>query len=77
MPKESTEKSAPVDIASRADKMSRGSSILYKNKNPKNATASHYRGVLKLEDGRAFWVGLWVRQVNGERALEIRLAPKL
>ena len=35
-----------------------------------------YEGDLKLESGEVFWIGLWVRTVRGERALELKLTPK-
>jgi hypothetical protein len=56
--------------------MPRNSALLYKNKNPKDANASHYRGLLKLENGQSYWVGLWIRQLDDERVLEVKLVPK-
>jgi hypothetical protein len=66
----------PLDVTSRASSMPRDSALLYRNKSPKDSAASHYRGLLKLSDGRVYLVGLWVRQVKGEPALEIRLSEK-
>jgi hypothetical protein len=56
--------------------MPRGSTLLFKNKAPKDTTSAYYRGLLKLESGDAYWVGLWIRRIDQERVLEIRLAPK-
>jgi hypothetical protein len=64
------------DVSDRSHKMPRGSALLFKNKTPKDSASSHYRGLLKLKDGQAFWVGLWVRRIDQERVLEIRLVPK-
>jgi hypothetical protein len=64
------------DVADRAHKMPRDSALLFRNRSPKSEVASHYRGVLRLEDGSSFWVGLWVRRLGQEQVLEIRLVPK-
>src|SRR5262245_36285610 len=71
-----TEQKVPEDVSDRASRMPRNAALLYRNKTPKDPTSPHYRGLLRLEDGQVFWIGLWVRSVNGERALEIRLVPK-
>jgi hypothetical protein len=56
--------------------MPRDSALLYRNHKPSKADAPHYRGVLKLQDGQFYWCSLWVRQIKGERALELKLTPK-
>jgi hypothetical protein len=57
--------------------MPRNTTLLYRNKAPKDASASHYRGLIKLENGDSYWVGLWVRRLGDERVLEIKLSPKI
>jgi hypothetical protein len=77
---ESKQTNAPQlieDVRERASKMPRNSTLLYRNKNPKDATSSYYRGLLKLENGDAYWCGLWVRRLGDERIFEIRLARKI
>jgi hypothetical protein len=64
------------DVRERSSKMPRNSALLFKNKTPKDATSSHYRGLLKMQNGDAYWVGLWVRRLGTERVLEIKLSPK-
>jgi hypothetical protein len=66
----------PEDVTARSSKMPRNSTLLYRNKAPKDARASHYRGLLKMLNGDSYWIGLWVRTVNGERVLELKLSPK-
>jgi hypothetical protein len=66
----------PKDITSRSYQMPRESWILYRNRDPRGADPAHYRGIMRDSDGRVFWITLWVRQVKGERALEIRRVPK-
>jgi hypothetical protein len=73
---EAAKEKLPEDVSARAHQMPRNTTILYRNKAPKDANASHYRGLLKLEDGDAYWVGLWVRRVGQARVLEIRLVRK-
>jgi hypothetical protein len=64
------------NVAERAHQMPRGSALLFKNKAPRDERASHYRGLLKLEDGTSYWVGLWVRRIDREPVLEVRLVRK-
>jgi hypothetical protein len=66
----------PEDVAERASKMPRNAVLLYRNKTPEDTTSSHYRGLLRFEDGSSFWVGLWVRRIDQERVLEIKLSRK-
>jgi hypothetical protein len=65
------------DVSARSSKMPRNSALLYRNKAPKDATSAHYRGLLKLENGDAYWVGLWVRRIDQERVLEIKVSRKI
>jgi hypothetical protein len=71
-----TQQKVAEDVASRAHKMPRGSTLLFRNRSPKNEAASHYRGLLKLENGDSYWVGLWVRKIDQERVLELKVVPK-
>jgi len=65
------------DIRERSAKMPKNSSLLYRNRSPKNSDSPHYRGLLKLENGDSYWVGLWVRSLNQERVLELKLSRKV
>jgi prophage antirepressor-like protein len=42
--KSTTEQGAPEDVSDRASKMPRNATILYRNRAPKDAASSHYRG---------------------------------
>jgi hypothetical protein len=64
------------DVRARSSKMPRGSTLLYRNKTPKDATSSHYRGLLKMYNGDAYWIGLWIRRLGDERVLEVKVCPK-
>jgi hypothetical protein len=64
------------DVADRAHKMPRGSALLYRNRTPKDSSSAHYRGLTRLPNGDVYWIGLWLRSLNGERVLEVRLVPK-
>jgi hypothetical protein len=64
------------DVRERSSKMPRNSALLFKNKTPKDATSSHYRGLLKMQNGDSYWIGLWVRRLGEERVLEIKLSEK-
>jgi hypothetical protein len=68
--------SLPSDASSRAHTMPRNSALLYRNRNPKDSNSPPYRGVLKLDDNRTFWVGAWRVTVNGEPVIELRLIEK-
>jgi hypothetical protein len=65
-----------VDVSDRAHRMPQGSALLYRNKSPRNSSSAHYRGLTKLSNGEVYWIGLWVRSLNGERVLELKLFPK-
>jgi hypothetical protein len=56
--------------------MPKNSALLYPNRKPKNKSSPRYLGVLRLDDGRKFWAGLWRRTTNGETVVELRLEPK-
>lgn len=73
---EANQQKIAEDVSERAHQMPRGSALLYRNRAPKDTLAAHYRGMLKLENGQAFWVGLWIRRLGQERVLEVKLAPK-
>jgi hypothetical protein len=64
------------DLTAQAHQMPRNSCLAYRNKNPKTNDSPFYLGVLKLETGETFWVGLWPRTVNGGAVVEVRLSPK-
>jgi hypothetical protein len=64
------------DVSDRAAKTPRCAALLYRNRAPKSEVASHYRGLLKMQNGDSYWVGLWVRRLGAERVLEIKLVPK-
>jgi hypothetical protein len=66
----------PKDVTARANQMARESCLLYPNKDPRGDDPCHYRGVMKDSDGRAWWLGAWVRTVAGQRVLEVQRAPK-
>lgn len=68
--------SSQRDASARSHQMPRNRCLLYRNRNPKNEDSPSYLGVLRLDDGRTFWVGLWKVTVCGQLALEIRLEPK-
>jgi len=65
-----------VDVSNRAHRMPRNSALLYRNKASKDATSAHYRGLIRMLNGDSYWVGLWVRRIDQERVLEIKLVPK-
>jgi hypothetical protein len=65
-----------VDVSNRAHRMPRNSALLYRNKASKDATSSHYRGLLKMQNGDSYWVGLWIRRLDQEPVLEVKLLPK-
>jgi len=73
---ETTQRKHPEDVSARSHQMPRNSALLCKNKAPKDSRSSHYRGLLKLENGDAFWVGLWIRRIGQEPVLEIKLIRK-
>jgi hypothetical protein len=68
--------SVPRDASSRAHTMPRNSALLYPNRNPKDSHSPKYLGLLKLDDGRVFWVGIWRAFVNGEPVVELKLSEK-
>jgi len=62
----------------RASSMPRGSGILYAAKNREGYDPRDYNGVVTVTDtGRAYWVSVWHRKVNGRPVLEVRLSPKV
>jgi hypothetical protein len=63
------------DITAHSSSMPPDSAILYKNTSPRGEDPSTYRGLLRLESGERFWVGLWPRTVNGKVCVELRLVP--
>jgi hypothetical protein len=66
-----------VDITGKSSRMPRNSALLFPNKAPRSgADWAHYRGVLRLLDGRFFWAGIWPRICNGRPVLELRLELK-
>jgi hypothetical protein len=70
------EKNKWLDVTARSSQMSRGSSLLFKNKNSKNADSPNYHRVLKQPDGSTFWILLWPRTCKCETVLEVKLVPK-
>jgi hypothetical protein len=64
------------DITSRSNKMARDSCLLYRNRDPRGNDPAHYRGLMRDSNGTDYWVVLWVREVKGERVLEIKRVLK-
>lgn len=64
------------DATGRSHQMPRNSALLYSNKQPAGRDPPMYRGLLKLSDGRCFWVSAWGRKVNSETVVELQLTPK-
>jgi hypothetical protein len=64
------------DVSDKAHRMPRNAALLYRNKAPKDPTSAHYRGLIRMLNGDSYWVGLWVRRIDQERVLEIKLVPK-
>jgi hypothetical protein len=57
--------------------MGRNSSLLFPNQAPRSgADWAHYRGVLRMLDGRFYWAGIWQRICNGRLVLELKLELK-
>jgi hypothetical protein len=69
-------KTSYQDVTERSAKMPRGSSLLYKNKRPKDSDSPSYYGLLKMPDGTRFWALVWPRTVRGQIVLELKLARK-
>jgi hypothetical protein len=66
----------PKDITARSHQMKRDACLLYRNRDPRGDDPAHYRGLMRDADGTEFWVGLWVREVKGQRVLEIQRVRK-
>jgi hypothetical protein len=66
----------PEDATDRAHQMPRNSALLYRNTDPKGVDPAAYRGLLKMADGRVFWVGAWPRLVKGKTVVELRLVER-
>jgi hypothetical protein len=72
-----TESKPPKDITNRSFRMPRNSAILYRNKTPTGADPAHYLGTMTdADDGKSYWVSLWVRTVKDQKVLEIRRVRK-
>ncbi len=72
-----TAKKAPFsDVTGRSSQMPRGSTLLYKNKRPKNSESPSYYGLLRMPDGSTYWACVWPRTCKGQTVLELKLAPK-
>jgi hypothetical protein len=57
--------------------MPRNSSLLFPNQAPwSGADWAHYRGVLRMLDGRFYWALVWQRICNGRVVLELKLELK-
>jgi hypothetical protein len=68
---------ALVDVTEKPAKMPRNSALLYPNQAPRSgADWAHFRGVLRMLDGRLYWAGIWERTCNGRVVLELRLQLK-
>lgn len=64
------------DVTSKSSSIPRDAALLYRNRKPKNAHSPSYLCLLKMTDGGIFWAGIWVREVKGQRVLELRLSPR-
>lgn len=64
------------DVSAKADKMPRGSCLLYRSKKTERDDPWSYWGVLKQDDGKTFWVFAWPRLVKGEPVIELKFTPK-
>jgi hypothetical protein len=68
---------ALVDVTGKSSKMPRNSSLLFPNQAPRSgADWAHFRGVLRMLDGRFYWAGVWERICNGRLVLELKLELK-
>jgi hypothetical protein len=66
-----------VDVTEKSMRMPRNSSLLFPNQAPRSgADWAHYRGVLRMLDGRFYWAGIWQRICNGRLVLELKLELK-
>jgi hypothetical protein len=66
-----------VDVTEKSMRMPRNSSLLFANQAPRSgADWAHYRGVLRMLDGRFYWAGIWERTCNGRLVLELKLELK-
>jgi hypothetical protein len=67
-----------IDITSRTHSLSRNTTVLYQRMpRPGESDPPGYFGVLRLEDGRFFWVAAWERTVNNRPVIEIQLTKKV
>jgi hypothetical protein len=67
------EKKEPLDITEKSSHMRKNEAILYRN-NSADEMKGHYRGMTKTERG-SFWIAAWVRQVKGQRVIELKFTP--
>src|SRR6516165_311161 len=68
---------ALADVTEKSMRMPRNSSLLFPNQAPRSgADWAHYRGVLRMLDGRFYWAGIWERICNGRLVLELKLELK-
>jgi hypothetical protein len=68
-----SEKKEPLDITEKSSHMPKNAAILYRNDSA-DESKGHYRGMTKTERGN-FWIAAWVRQVKGQRVIELKLTP--
>jgi hypothetical protein len=68
---------ALVDVTEKSMRMPRNSALLFPNQAPRSgADWAHYRGILRMLDGRFYWAGVWERICNGRVVLELKLELK-
>jgi hypothetical protein len=68
---------ALADVTEKSPKMPRNSSLLFPNQAPRSgADWAHFRGVLRMLDGRFYWARIWEWVCNGRVVLELKLQLK-
>jgi hypothetical protein len=72
-----TDGKALMDVTEKSMRMPRNSSLLFPNQASRSgADWAHYRGVLRMLEGRFYWAGIWERTCNGRVVLELKLQLK-
>jgi hypothetical protein len=72
-----TDGKALLDVTGKCMRMPRNASVLYPNQSPRSgADWAHFRGVLRMLDGRFYWALVWQRICNDRVVLELKLELK-
>jgi hypothetical protein len=61
------------DITHLANKMPRGSAILYNNEGQGD---HHFRGLTVLVNGQSYWITAWFRLIKGEVGLALQFEER-